>query len=327
MITDFIKARLVPMVMGSPGCGKSMIVQQIAKDYGLKVIDKRLSQCDPTDLAGFPKIGATKAGYVPMEDFPIEGDLIPAGYNGWLLFLDEFNSAPLGVQAASYKIVLDRMVGQHKLHKNVAIVCAGNLETDNAIVQPMSTAMQSRLVHMELVVDAKEWVDWATSAGIDHRITDFVNFKPSCLYTFKPDHTDKTYACPRTWEFANRVLKTVDIQAPHFLKSLAGTISEGVAREFVAFSKIYNELPKIEQVISSPLITPVPTEPSVLFAMVGSLSDKTEITNFEPIMKYITRFPIEFQVVYVRSAIRRNKAVIAQPAFQSWHASNAESFI
>lgn len=106
-ITDSIKAKLVPMVMGSPGCGKSMIVQQIAKDYGLKVIDLRLSQCDPTDLMGFPSIGThsvpskARAGYVPMETFPIEGDEIPKGYNGWLLFLDEFNSAPLAVQAAA----------------------------------------------------------------------------------------------------------------------------------------------------------------------------------------------------------------------------------
>ena len=76
-------------------------------------------------------------------------------------------------------------------------MAAGNLETDNAIVQPMSTALQSRLAHLELVVDSKEWVNWATSNGIDHRITSYINFKPGNLYTFNPDHTDKTYASPR----------------------------------------------------------------------------------------------------------------------------------
>lgn len=325
MITDFIKARLVPMVMGSPGSGKSMIVQQIAKDYGLKVIDLRVSQCDPTEFMGFPKLNVNKAGYVPMDTFPVEGDPIPAGYNGWLLFLDEFNSASQNVQAAAYKIVLDRMVGQHHLHKNVAIVCAGNLETDNAIVNPMSTAMQSRLVHMELVVDTQEWIDWASSTGIDHRITSFIEFKPSNLYTFQPDHTDKTYACPRTWEFANRLMKTVSIDAPHFLQSLAGTISEGVAREFVAYSKVFSTLPKIEHILSAPTTTEVPNEPSVLFAMTGSLSDKANEENFAPMMKYVQRFPIEFQVVFVRSATRRNKKLLANKAFQNWTAVNAEA--
>lgn len=50
MITAFIRAHLVPMLVGSPGSGKSQIVHQIAAEYKLKVIDLRLSQCDPTDL-------------------------------------------------------------------------------------------------------------------------------------------------------------------------------------------------------------------------------------------------------------------------------------
>ena len=74
------------------------------------------------------------------------GQRQPTYYAGWLLFLDEFNSASVAVQAASYKIVLDRMVGKGHLHKNVAVVCAGNLESDGAIVEQMSTPLQSRLV-------------------------------------------------------------------------------------------------------------------------------------------------------------------------------------
>lgn len=101
MLTQFIKAKLVPMLVGSPGSGKSQIVHQIAKEYNLKVIDLRLSQCDPTDCMGFPQISDGKADYVPMKTFPIEGDVIPKGYSGWLLFLDEFNSASPAVQAAA----------------------------------------------------------------------------------------------------------------------------------------------------------------------------------------------------------------------------------
>ena len=101
MITKAIQAKLVPMMTGSPGVGKSQIVHQIAATYNLKVIDLRLSQCDPTDLLGFPHIEGHKAGYVPMNTFPIEGDPIPSGYSGWLLFLDEMNAASSAVQAAA----------------------------------------------------------------------------------------------------------------------------------------------------------------------------------------------------------------------------------
>lgn len=327
MIKGFLQAKLVPMIVGSPGCGKSQIVYQIAKDYGLKVIDLRLAQCDPTDLAGFPVVNSKKADYAPMAHFPIEGDPIPEGCNGWLLFLDELTTAPPAIQAASYKLILDRMVGSHHLHKNVAMVAAGNLETDNAIVQPMSTALQSRLVHLELTVDHTEWVDWAIGAGIDHRVTDFVKFKPGMLYTFKPDHTDKTYACPRTWEFADRILKTVDSDAPHRLPMLAGTLSEGVAREFLTYCRIYNDLPKITEILAAPETARVPNEPSVLFALTGSISHNANATNIEPLLKYIKRMPAEFQVVGVKDTIRRNKALINVPAMQKWLAESSMAFL
>lgn len=323
MVAKFIRTKIVVMLHGSPAIGKSAIVQQVANEYGLKLIDLRLAQCDPTDLAGFPTITGEKASYKPMDTFPIEGDVIPKGFNGWLLFLDELNSAAPAIQSAAYKVILDRMVGNHKLHKNVAIVAAGNLETDNAIVQPMSTALQSRMAHLELVVDAKEWVEWASSNGIDHRITSYINFKPDALYTFSPDHTDKTYASPRTWEFANRVLQVADSSSPECLPMLAGTISEGVAREFLGFCKIHLDLPKLTEILQSPTTIPVPTEPSILYAMTGALGANANENNVGPLMKYITRLPVEFQVVTLREVVRRNKKLIQNEAVRNWVTQSA----
>ncbi len=40
-------------IAGSPGIGKSYIIRDIAEQFKLKVIDMRLSQCDPTDLNNF----------------------------------------------------------------------------------------------------------------------------------------------------------------------------------------------------------------------------------------------------------------------------------
>lgn len=318
MIESLIKARLVPFVVGSPGMGKSSIVRQIAAKHNLYVIDVRLSQCDPTDINGFPKIMGNKAGYVPMDTFPVEGDLIPDGYSGWIIFLDEFNSAPPAVQAAAYKLVLDRMVGRYKLHPNTAIVCAGNLETDNAIVNPMSTAMQSRLVHLELIVDAGEFIEYAQQQGFHHYITSYIQFKPNVLYTFKADHTDNTYACPRTWEFADRLLKVTQDADKDRLPMLAGILSEGVAREFLNFIQIHASLPKPEQIRTSPETVPVPKETSYLWALTGSIGQNSTKDNFDQMIKYVRRMPKEFQIVTVREAIRRNKELMRHAEMQKW---------
>lgn len=318
MIAKYIQAKIVPMLTGSPGVGKSAIVKYIAKTYNLKLIDLRLSQCDPTDLMGFPSIQGQRAGYLPMETFPLEGDSIPEGYSGWLLFLDEFNSASIAVQAAGYKLILDRMVGQKNLHKHVAVVCAGNLETDGAIVNPMSTAMQSRLAHLELITAVNEWLDWAYVYGIHHFITSYVKFKPGNLYAFNPDHADKTYACSRTWEFANRVLGVTDTDDKDLLPMLAGVLSEGVAREFIGFTKIDKDLPKITQIMESPNSIRVPDEPSVLFALTGSISHHANKDNLATLITYIKRLPKEFQVVTLRETLHRQKELVGHPAMQEW---------
>lgn len=328
MVAKFIMARLVPMLHGSPGIGKSAIVHTIAAQYNLLVIDKRLAQCDPTDMQGFPSVVNGRSDYLPPKDFPLEGDPLPTKadgthYAGWLLFLDEMNSAPTAVQAAAYKVLLDRMVGQHHLHKNVAIVCAGNLETDNAIVLPMSTALQSRLVHIELINDVKDWMNWALDNGIDHRITSYLNFKPGNLYTFTPDHTDKTYACNRTWEFAHRILQVSSEDDPDLLPMLVGTLAEGVAREFVGFVKIHKDLPKIAEIAERPDSIVVPEEPSVLFALTGAISHNASADNIDQLIKYIKRLPTEFQVVCLKETVRRNKAIMGTPAVQAWIAQSA----
>lgn len=326
MIVAAIKAGTVPMIHGSPGIGKSDLVAKIAKEHGLFLIDLRLSQCDPTDLAGFPQIDQArqKAGYVPMDTFPLEGEEPPPGYIGWLLFFDEANSAPKAVQAAAYKIILDKKVGQRKLHKHCAMVAAGNKETDGAIVEPMSTALQSRFApHFELVVDPLMWLEHAYEVGLYHRITDYVKFKKSVLCNFSPDHTDHTYACPRTWFFADRLIKTSEEQ--DLLETLAGTISEGMAREFLTFCKIYDKLPDIDDVIKSPGTVPVPTEPSIMYALTGSIAHSMTEDNSTSLIKFVNRLPPEFQVVCLREAVRRNKALLPLPSIQKWIASSAAS--
>ena len=323
MLTAFIKAKLVPLLVGSPGLGKSQIYQQIADQYNLMLIDVRLAQCDPCDLLGFPQIMGNKAGYLPMNTFPIEGDPIPKGYSGWLLLFDELTSAVPALQSAAYKIILDRKIGIYNLHKNVAVCAAGNLETDNAVVQPMSTALQSRMVHLELMVDHKEWLNWAADHGIDPKITSYINFKPGNLYTFSPDHTDKTYASPRTWEFANRVLHAVPEGSSDLLPMLAGTVGEGVAREFLGFCKIFQNLPQIPQIIANPEEVAVPTEPSILFALTGSISHNATTDNLDALILFVERLPIEFQVVCLRETIRRNKSLMGHAAIQKWIAKSA----
>lgn len=329
ILIEAFKSKLVPMMVGSPAIGKSSIVHEIAKKYGLKLIDLRLSQCDPTDLLGFPYIDQKrqKAMYMPMSTFPIKGDEIPEGFNGWLLFLDEFNSADRDVQKASYKLILDRMIGEFELHSDVYIVCAGNKATDGAIVEDMSTALRSRLIHLELRVDFGNWIEWASDNGIDHRITSFLNFKPGLLDTFKADMVDKTYASPRTWEFANRLITQMGLEHDLLLPALAGTLSEGVAREFIAFTKIYQSLPTLDKIRKAPTTIEIPDEPSILYAITGLIGHRVTEENIKDLMMFVERMPLEYQVVCLQDISRRHPKLGDHAEVKAWIKQNATQLL
>ena len=329
-LIDVLKAKKVPMMVSSPGIGKSSIAKQVAKTLNLFLIDVRLAQCDPTDLLGFPTINEKtgKAGYAAMDTFPLEGDTIPEGYSGWLILFDEFPSAPLSVQAAAYKIVLDKMVGQRKLHKNVAMMAAGNLATDKAIVNRISTALQSRMVHFELVVSHPDFIEWANQSGIDHRIISFLNFQPPLLHKFDPDHNDFTFACPRTWEFMSDIIKPwKEINATK-LPTMAGTVSEGVAREFLGYSQIFESLPTIQDVMRSPEGFDLPTnEPSIMYAISGMISAWASVSNIPTLIRAVDRLPIEFQVICLTGALKRDPTLKEDSAVRTWISQNAQNLV
>lgn len=327
LILDVLKVGLVPCVVSSPGVGKSAIAAQIAEEQRLELIDIRLTQCDPTDLNGFPTLKEKKASYLPMDTFPIEGDELPEGKRGWLLLLDELPSAALAVQAAAYKLILDKMVGQHKLHPNVAIIAAGNKSTDRAIVNRMGTAMQSRMIHLGLDADVDAWKDWAIKEGIDHRILAYINFKPDALHKFDPNHNDSTFACPRTWEFLSKLIKKVEGSLTGKLPLVIGAVSEGIGREFVGFCDIYTKLPTIEHIEVSPMTVEISDEPSIRYALSGLVANYLNKQNVVQLIKFIERLPIEFQIICLQQSLKREPTLMTEPAITKWVQLNSKELL
>lgn len=331
LVIAAIKAGLVPNLLSSPGVGKSDLIRQVAEKFNLAVVDYRLSQSDPTDLNGFPMLDAEtkRADYAAPRNIPLITDDIPEGKDGWLLFFDEITSASNAVQASAYKIILDRMVGDQKIHPRVVMASAGNLITDRAIVNRLSTAMQSRLVHLQVQPCLDSWIKWAMVNNVDHRIISFLRFKPDLLHNFDPDHSDTTFACPRTWEFTHKILSNNqwDQIPAEGIALLAGTVGEGCAHEFLAFDSLYSKLPTKSDIVNNPTYTPIPDEPSSLYALTGAITSWINDSNIAVIMQYLTRLPIEFQIITLQNKISTDIVLQNNPEVLKWLHVNAVELV
>jgi len=308
-LKDCFAAKLVPYVTASPGVGKSSVAHQLAEDAGLVIIDLRLSQCTPEDLQGYPMRDGNKATFTPFSIFPLEGEPLPAGKKGWLLLLDELSSAQKPVQAAAYKLILDRMVGSFKLHEKVWIMACGNLQSDNAIVFKMSTALQSRMIHYKMKVDLDSWTEWAIKNNVDFRIIAYVQYQPQMLMKFDPKHTDNTYPCPRTWEFLSRLIKDRVLTVKDDLSKVGGTVGAGVAVEFLSFCEVQNILPRWADVIDKTKSKdlPVPQEPSARYATICMIATRSSPADIDGVLPYVRRFPKDLQVIFCRGIVARFK--------------------
>ena len=329
LLIDAFKAGLVPNIHGSPGVGKSDIMRQIALENNLQVIDFRLSQADPTDLNGFPVVNEKRdrSDYAPPALFPLSTDPIPDGYKGWLLFFDEINSAAPSVQAAAYKIILDRMIGQHKIHPKLVMACAGNLTTDKAIVNRLSTAMQSRLIHLNLEVNLEDWLDWAITSNIDYRVTSFIQFRTELLHKFDPNHNDHTFPCPRTWFFVSQMIKSWDKITDDKLPLLAGTVGEGAAMEFKGFTDIIESVPSITEILRYPENIGFESRPDILYALGTLVTQHVTDDNIEKLVKFVNRMPLEFQVITYQHFLKKDVNLQNHKSLKQWIKENAQSLI
>lgn len=313
--------QLVPFIQGSPGIGKSDIVKSIAEQRKLKLIDIRLSQCDPTDLSGLPRFNQDRAEFVPFDIFPLEDTSIPKGFKGWLVFLDEINSASRSIQAAAYKLVLDRMVGQKKLNDAVFIICAGNKETDNAVTNPISTALRSRFITLPFEIDHKQWLEWAIDNDIDFRITSYITAYGDKLSTFNPEEIDQAYACPRTWVMLDKIIKRIDekkYKLNDYVELVRGTIGN-LASEFVSYCEYMNVLPNINDILQGKRTKHVSNtgEKYMIMGYLASNADKiTKEEECKNVMDYIDDFGKDFIPPFCMSAIKKNAKLPAYASFK-----------
>ncbi|EMJ8108976.1 ATP-binding protein [Acinetobacter baumannii] len=326
LIKEYLKADIVPFIIGSPAIGKSSIVKSIADAAKLKLIDVRVAEMDPTDIAGFPIVENERSFYAPPTMFPLVDDEIPDGYHGWLLFLDELPNAPAAVQNVTYRLILDRMIGQKHLHENVFIVAAGNKDTDNCHTESLSSALISRMAVFEVYADPREWCEYASSVEADYRIIGLINWRGDLLYTFNPESADPVYASPRTWMMADRLINKKSV-TDETVKLLAPLISEGVAREFVAFSQIFNDLPSISKIIQSPKGTPVPDRMDIKWATLTAVAASATEDNIDKLVQYIDRFPGEYRVVCMKQIGKRNPKLLETKTLEKWFEDNAEELI
>ena len=279
----YLKANIPTALWGHPGIGKSALAQKVADTFKLEFIDIRLGQLDPVDLAGYPEKGNGSFGYLPYEEFPLESTPIPEGKAGWLIMFDEINTAPRQNLSASYKIILDRKIGRHKLHPKCRIITGGNYAGEGSLAGALPLPLVSRLAHINLVPELTP----VLKTILGSTIFDFLSANPKYIY-MAPQVPNTPYPTLRAWEMVSKVeAANPTNDRMQAVRSIIGIVGEEAAVHYATFAEEHFELEKIMENSaeyplehSQALIDLMSTDPSLL---------KSNIDKFQSEWKTIAR--------------------------------------
>lgn len=321
---EMYKAKQPVMFWGAPGIGKSAGILQFTLDAGIGMIDLRLSQMDPVDLRGFPyKNGNGLMHWAPSSALP---NVELHGERG-ILFLDELPSAPISVQAAAYQLIHDRKVGEYVLPDGWVVFAAGNRESDRGVSYRMPAPLANRFIHVSVEVDLDTWCKWAIDVEMDPTFVAFLRFKPGLLHAFKAEHYNSgqmAFPTPRSWEFADRIVKAGSSQR---MELLSGAVGEGAATEFEAFIRVWSKMPNPDAIILNPDAVDCPKDVATCYALAGALAYRAAPANMENIVKFAAKMSPEYQVVLMRDAGTRNPKIANTKAFNTWAVKNKDVVI
>lgn len=162
-------------IWGKHGIGKTELVEAIAQAKGYQFVYVAPAQFEEMgDLVGMPQIIEGKTAFAAPE-------WVPRTEGPGILLIDDVNRADDRILRGIMQLLQNYELVSWKLPKGWHIVLTANPDGGDYSVTPMDDAMVTRMMHITMEFDVKEWAKWAETNKIDPRGINFVLTYPEIV--------------------------------------------------------------------------------------------------------------------------------------------------
>ncbi|MEH0153317.1 AAA family ATPase [Limibacter armeniacum] len=162
-------------IWGRHGIGKTEIVEQIAEKLDYKWAYVAPAQFEEMgDLVGMPSIENGKTVFRAPEWVPTEE-------GPGILLIDDVNRADDRILRGIMQLLQNFELVSWTLPKGWQIVLTANPDGGDYSVTPMDDAMLTRMMHITMRFDPKDWALWAEQHDVDERGINFVLTYPEVV--------------------------------------------------------------------------------------------------------------------------------------------------
>lgn len=330
------------LLRGEKGIGKSSIMPMLEErlgtdEYHFVYMDVG-AMVDSGDIAmPFPDRERGVTQFLLREKLQARGKKL-------VIMFDEMTKATAMVMAAIHPSLEPRKprIADEFMPDGSIAFGGGNLD-EEGVGDQLADHTRDRVT--EVIVrkyKQPEWDVWAGSNNIHPAVRAWCKETPQVFASFMdpdfdgdrnqmvydPRKVQKNFVTLRGLELMSNLLWDRDKYSDNALRAaLAGTGGEYAADSLSTFIRFFEELPSRESIMSSPETARVPEASGVLLTLIFTLVAAVSKETITPIMKYVSRFPVEPQSQFNLTVYRNPKTrdlITANAHFTKWALDNQD---
>lgn len=215
--TPELRKTIVPLFIGNPGLGKTVLIEQFAKEKGVELVELITSQMSPFEISGIamPDKDVKKMVYYNFDKLENLKD-------GDILFFDELLNGNPVVLNACLTILEQRKFISGKPLPDILIIAAANPQG----MSPLTPQIKERFLWYDVKFDAPMWEDYMfekyfVSKNISNKL---------CQLVVDEEFTTNNFNTPRSLDKAMSMVLN-DVPTP-YTKILGPLVSETIENPF-----------------------------------------------------------------------------------------------
>jgi hypothetical protein len=329
--TSVRKKGLAVNLKGRSGHGKTFTLECFpadmldlfpSKNYGIRIIEG--ASLTHSGALGYMVLGE-KDKYGPKSIFSspfwmytLEGKHL-SEYDGGILVIDDWHLIDTDLKKIMSQGAYEGIFANHVLPKGWVIWFCGNRPQDRSGATRDYEHTTLRQLTVEISDDLEGLIEFIKKFANDH------------IYVPAPKEIEP-YCCPRTLFQSDMLLQdlkdTFDMDElpvdANVLELVSGSIGKSAANDYITYIEEANALPKHSDIIRSPLTVKMPPleRPDLWRLQAYKLASDVQVKEADAALKYMERFPQEFQTIFVRCAAANKSPVLLQPKVREWMKKN-----
>ena len=193
-----------PLLLSSPGIGKTETVKRVAEKLGIGFCVFNLTHYSRSTFNGLPVVTQEEDGSRATETTRpeilagVERE-IKKGFSEGILLLDEFTSTPESIMPMMLAFLQTGYIGNYKLSDGWIVVLCGNPPKFNKSARELDPATFDRVRILNIDVSLEAFLNYGEDVGMHPSVLEFIGVYPSFLYRYERSNDKTELVTCRGW--------------------------------------------------------------------------------------------------------------------------------